>query len=195
MTHWDSVVHRVKVNDFKMRISSWWKYFSASFVRIRDSDIFSFCTLIGVTNDEGIFPGSRRHHWRKQIGKESADGHRVKNIRRHSDFSNSRSTRQYWREQANLRSFPFYPHPFKAIPFAIGISTMVTVITTKEELSTPAHNGVVDTGFSDNERLIQYIKDFQEVISPKTPSEHRHPDVSFRWISIEQRHSNLYLKI
>ena len=40
---------------------------------------------------------------------------------------------------------------------------MVTVITTKEELPTPAHNGVADTGFSDNERLFQLIKDHQEV--------------------------------
>jgi hypothetical protein len=38
---------------------------------------------------------------------------------------------------------------------------MVTVIGSKEELTTPVNNGVNNVGSSDNER--SFIKDYQEV--------------------------------
>jgi len=41
---------------------------------------------------------------------------------------------------------------------------MVTVIQTKEELTTPINNGVTGGGSCDNERSFQFIKDYQEVI-------------------------------
>ena len=40
---------------------------------------------------------------------------------------------------------------------------MVTVITTKEELTTPVNHGVTGTDFADSERSYNYIKDYQEV--------------------------------
>ena len=40
---------------------------------------------------------------------------------------------------------------------------MVTVIASKEELTTPVNNGVNNVGSSDNERPFQFIKDYQEV--------------------------------
>lgn len=40
---------------------------------------------------------------------------------------------------------------------------MVTVITTKEELTTPVNHGVTGTDFADSDRSYNYIKDYQEV--------------------------------
>ena len=40
---------------------------------------------------------------------------------------------------------------------------MVTVITTKDDLNAPVHNGLTGIEVSDNDRLLQIIKDYQEV--------------------------------
>lgn len=40
---------------------------------------------------------------------------------------------------------------------------MVTVIPTKEELTTPVENGVTGGSSCDTERPFQFIKDYQEV--------------------------------
>jgi hypothetical protein len=47
---------------------------------------------------------------------------------------------------------------------------MVTVIPTKEELTTPINNGVTGGGSCDNERSFQFIKDYQEVDFHRSPS-------------------------
>jgi hypothetical protein len=47
---------------------------------------------------------------------------------------------------------------------------MVTVIPTNEELTTPVNNGVTGADSSDNERLFQLIKDYQEVDFHRSPS-------------------------
>ncbi|UJR20757.1 hypothetical protein I4U23_023875 [Adineta vaga] len=47
---------------------------------------------------------------------------------------------------------------------------MVTVIASKEELSTPVNNGVNSTNVTDHERTFQFIKDYQEVDFHRTAS-------------------------
>jgi hypothetical protein len=70
---------------------------------------------------------------------------------------------------------------------------MVTVIQTKEELTTPINNGVTGGGSCDNERSFQFIKDYQEVILIKINK--KNFIFYFRSIFIDHHHVNLYLKI
>jgi hypothetical protein len=71
---------------------------------------------------------------------------------------------------------------------------MVTVIPTKEELTTPVNNGVTGVDSSDSQRLSQLIKDFQEVDFHRSASFKPLPeDIIHGQTSVKELISNLFL--
>lgn len=61
---------------------------------------------------------------------------------------------------------------------------MVTVITSKEELTTPMKNGLTGVGPNDHERSSQFIKDYQEVIMESLSIE-RSKDMYFYLLKVD----------